>query len=406
MTEEVWTTKDGPLVQRAIYQICNIPLVPKVLDCSHSSGTEVSSNGSIHHAFRDIVSALSGNPDTVDTILDMTEDIKKKLTTLQELETKTTQPADPAGAMQNEGSPAEPLCTDHLLNLTSALETNLVAWDIEKDNLLGIMQERLTSLNLEHQDTVKEHVHHTDTRDLMDLSASLENMQISNLDALNKTVALLLHDMPQCFDTLRDGDARDILTTPQRPSLLKRLLLWSLPFRPTIPLNIISSLLTPAERRKILHDKVLALSPLLDALHTSIAKAYSATTAAETMMMIHTSWLGSIRELFWRGSREKVDKDILKGLKEVKGLVPMIIAQRKGGRADRKYMRTMAKAKKAVEEIRAKKEGVRKASRVRGYVRVWERRNGKMEEVVSEDFEAHDMDEKALEAHNKAMKEP
>lgn len=348
MTEEVWTIHNESVVERVTDRICKLPAVPRVLKRSQPMGPEVSSDRSIHHYLRGMVSALSENPDTVDAILDITEDIKKELVALQKLEMEITQPDSPAETTQNVR--ADPLCTDNLLNLTSLFEAGLIDWDIEKDELLGSMQAQLASLNLEHQDTARKRFNMAVARNLEEIATSLGHMQRTNLAALNKTLQLLLDDIPttiQCLDAFEDGIARDTSTAPNRPSVLKRLLLWSLPFTSTLP-NIFTTSLTLAERKQIVHDKSLDIRPLLYAIEVSNRKALSATTTAETLMMMRTSWIGSMLEVFRRGNQDKFDKNLLAGLKNMRSLVPMIMEQRKGGRADRKYMRTMARARKAV----------------------------------------------------------
>jgi len=409
-TEEVWTSHDESVVERVGHQICKIPVVPRVLNCSQPSGSEVPSDQSVHHYLRGIVSALSENPDTVDAILDKTEDIKKELVALQKLELDNISPIRPAESIQIESDiRAEPLCTDRLLNLTSILEVDLVDWDSDKDELLNTMQAQLTSLNLEHQDMARERFNFAIARNLEEIATSLEHMQSSNLAALNKTLGLLLDDIPvfiQCLEASEIADVHNTSSTPtDRPSILKRLILWSLPFTTSLS-NTADPSLTPDQRKKIIHDHTLAISPLLHAIQASNAKAYSAATTAQTMMMVRTSWIGSIIEVFWRGQRESFDKDLLAGLKEMRSLVPMIMEQRRGGKAERKYTRVMARAKKAVKEIKAKanNEPRLKTRRVQSSYQVWERRGGVMQEVVSEHHE-HDMDEKALKAHDEAMEE-
>lgn len=253
------------------------------------------------------------------------------------------------------------------------------------------MQAQLTSLNLEHQDMTRERFNFAVARNLEEVAASLEHMQSSNLAALNKTLGLLLDDMPvlvQCLEASGNADVHNTSTPIDRPSILKRLILWSLPF--TFPLsNTADPSLTPDQGKNIIHDHTLAIHPLLHAIQVSNAKAYSAATTAQTMMMVRTSWIGSIIEVFWQGQRESFDKDLLAGLKEMRSLVPMLMEQRRGGKAERKYTRVMARAKKAVKEIKAKanNEPRLKTRRVQSSYQVWEERGGVMQEVVSEHHE-------------------
>lgn len=407
-TEEVWTSQDESVVVKVTDQICKIPVVPRVLNCRQPLGSDVPRNGSIQHPLRGIVSALSENPDTVDAILDLTEYIKKELLAIRRPETEVTPPTTPAEPVQVGTAQSKPLCIDHLLNLTTIFEANLVEWNNEKDELLGTMQAQLATLNLEHQDKARERFNLAVARNLGDIATSLKHMQSSSLTALNKTLGFLHNDMPitmQCSDAFIDEGTQTSSTGPDRPSVFKRLLLWSLPFTTAISPKTAHPQLTAAERKQVLHDKALAIRPLLACIHASNTKALSAATLAGTLMMVHNSWLGSVREVFWRGEQERIDEDIIRGLKEMKGLVPMIMEQRRGGRADRQYLRTMARAKKAVEEIKARREGASKTRRTPTKVwststmRVWERRGGKMVEVH---LQPEDSGE-ASEAHDKAV---
>ncbi|KAH0287464.1 hypothetical protein KCU62_g5906, partial [Aureobasidium sp. EXF-3399] len=218
----------------------------------------------------------------------MTEDIKKELIALQKLDTETTRSIGPAESIHIESDVrAKLLCTDHLLNLTSILEGALVDWDNDKDELLDTMQAQLTSLNLEHQDMAKERFNMAVARNLEEIATSLEHMQSSNSAVLNRTLGLLLDDMPllaQCVEASGNADVHDTSTPTDRPSILKRLILWSLPF-PTPLSNTADPSPTPDQRKKIIHDHTLAMHPLLQAIQASNAKAYSAATTAQTMIM-------------------------------------------------------------------------------------------------------------------------
>jgi hypothetical protein len=103
-----WIPQNGSSITEARNCVCKIPLVPKVLDCGHLTGTEVSRDNMIRHAIPGIIFALSENPDTIDEILDILEDIKKDLFVIQE------------STMERTALP-----TDHLLNLASILEADL-----------------------------------------------------------------------------------------------------------------------------------------------------------------------------------------------------------------------------------------------------------------------------------------
>jgi hypothetical protein len=56
------------------------------------------------------------------------------------------------------------------------------------------------------------------------------------------------------------------------------------------------------------------------------------------------SWLGGSRGIVGR-KQQQFDRDMYIGLKEMEGLVPMLMDQRRGQRVDRKYTRSMARAR-------------------------------------------------------------
>jgi hypothetical protein len=75
----VWMPQNELFVAEVRDHVCKIPPVIKVLDCGQLSDPEASRNNPIRHTIPGIVFALSENPDTVDEILDILEDIKKDL---------------------------------------------------------------------------------------------------------------------------------------------------------------------------------------------------------------------------------------------------------------------------------------------------------------------------------------
>jgi hypothetical protein len=123
----------------------------------------------------------SENPDTVDEILNILEDIKKDLSAIQESTMEVTAVA-----------------IDHLLNLTSVLEANLLDWENGKDNLLDTIQTKISPLkpNQNYQ-VVLEQFHKAIIRDLDDVAKALELTQKTKLNAAMNTWSLLLQD--GCF---------------------------------------------------------------------------------------------------------------------------------------------------------------------------------------------------------------
>jgi hypothetical protein len=267
---------------------------------------------------------LSENPDTVDEILDILEDIKKDLSAIQE---------------STMGATVLPV--DHLLDLASILEADLTNWENGKDNLLDIIQTRMNFLNLDREyQVVQKRFRKAVVRDLGHIAKPRELTQKTKLDASMKTWSLILKDTPARLP-LSDSEAQEYTSTSERISLPKRLLLWSIPFTTTTP---DSKILTTAEREKLVHDKVLSIIPLLKALHASNSKAHLSITTARNLVQKRNSWLGGSRGIVGR-KQQQFDRDMYIGLKEMEGLVPMLMDQRRGQRVDRNYTKSMARAR-------------------------------------------------------------
>jgi hypothetical protein len=207
--------------------------------------------------------------------------------------------------------------------------------------LLDIIQTRIKSLNLDHEyQVVQKRFHKAVDRDLGDIARSLQLTQMANLNAAMNTWSLLLKDTPVKLPW-SEVEMQEDTSTSKQLSLLKRFFLWSMPFTTA---TAVSKSLTTAEETKLIHDKVLAIIPLLKALHASNSKAHSSITTARTLVQKRNSWLGSARGLVGR-KQQQFDRDMYEGLKEMEGLVPMLMDQRRGQRVDRKYMRSMARAR-------------------------------------------------------------
>jgi hypothetical protein len=134
LSNAVWIQQNVSFVAEVRDDVCKIPLVTKVLDCGQLSDSEASRDNSNRYTIPGIVFALSESPDTVDEILDILEDIKKDLFAIQE------------STMEASAIPI-----DHLLNLTSVLETNLLDWENGKDNLLDTIQTKISPLKPNHK---------------------------------------------------------------------------------------------------------------------------------------------------------------------------------------------------------------------------------------------------------------
>jgi hypothetical protein len=334
VAKAVWTPQTRSLYGEVRNQACNLPLIPRVLNCTHSPDTEVSRENSIRHVIPSIVFAMSENPDTVDTLLDILEDIKTQLFAIHKMEisNKNTIPIKTAEPLRipvhKVQLPIKPIPFDRILNHTSILKAGLTDWENDKDNLLKRMQVQINSLVPEHKDGP---FHKAVIRELEKMAISLEELRELRLSPLMEMWKVLLGDIPVPQDT--DAETQEDTSTHPKLSILRRLILWSLPF--TSPLSS-KHHLTIAQRTQILHDNVLAIQPHLSAIHASNTKAQYAATTAVKLIQRNNSWVGRLGGMFWEEGKERFIGDMGGGLMEMRGLVPMLMEQRRGTRGDRR----------------------------------------------------------------------
>jgi hypothetical protein len=277
---------------------------------------------------------MSENPDTVDAILDILEDIKTQLAAIQKIEMalRTTGPIKTAEPLRipvpNLRLPVKPIPFNRLFNYTSVLKGGLADWENDKDNLLKLMQAQIHSLVPKHQDGP---FHKAIIRELEKIATSLEELRKSRLSPLMKTWSRLLVDIP--VPQYSDAETQKDTSTLPKLSVFERFILWSFPF--TSSLTTSKTHLTRAERTQILHKNVLAIPPLLSAIYASNSKAHRSAMTAKTLVQRNESWVGRLMELVW-GRKERFDGDMTGGLMETRGLVPMLMEQRRGKRVDRK----------------------------------------------------------------------
>ncbi|KAG2164403.1 hypothetical protein JADG_004142 [Aureobasidium aubasidani] len=159
----------------------------------------------------------------------------------------------------------------------------------------------------------------------------------------------------------------------RRKSLFERFILWASPidfsrpsrrtlffeFEKAAPIS-----LTPAQNREQLLAAIQDMYPHLRAIHASTSKAYTSANLAKTMIKYEKSswWTKLVR------SRGTFDEDLIRGLRETASMVPMLMEQRRGQRAERQYDRAWAKRKarmkgedeefeELLREYRRRKEG-------------------------------------------------
>lgn len=159
----------------------------------------------------------------------------------------------------------------------------------------------------------------------------------------------------------------------RRKSLFKRFILWASPIDFSHPSRrtLFSDFekktpkpLTPAQNREQLLAAIQDMYPQLRAIHASTSKAYISANLAKTMIKYEKSsrWTKLVR------SRGIFDEDLIRGLRETAGMVPMLMEQRRGQRAERQYDRAWAKREgrmkgddeefeELLREYRRRKEG-------------------------------------------------
>lgn len=92
-------------------------------------------------------------------------------------------------------------------------------------------------------------------------------------------------------------------------------------------------------RKQLLLANIEAIHSSLKAIRASLLKAHAAANTAHTLVQFgERSWLRWVL-----GRKSAFDEDMMDGLRELRGLVPMLMEQRRGQRADRAYQRSKAK---------------------------------------------------------------
>jgi hypothetical protein len=187
VAKAMWTPQTSSVYGEVRRHVCDLPGVPRVLSCDPLPETELSRDNSVRHVIPSIVFAMSENPDTVDAILDILEDIKTQLAAIKKMEMalRTTGPIKTAEPLRipvpNLRLPVKPIPFARILNNTSVLEAGLADWEIDKNNLLETMQAQINSLVPEHRDGP---FHKAVIRELEKMATSLEKLRKSRLSPL------------------------------------------------------------------------------------------------------------------------------------------------------------------------------------------------------------------------------
>lgn len=370
----VWTPMDVSVRAEVWHNLCRIPVVPRILHCGNPTGIETASRGnSIEHVIPSIAFALSENPDAVDSIFDLLEDIRNELDVMRHememIEFAERNAPVPIPSRETEST----IVTIRLLNITAIrFQRDLAGYDAFRDWLLENMHLRIRALDpqlvydadqMAYPDYIDEY---TLSRPLLTVVSDDLSHFMAVLDRIGTSVNLL--DMPwsQLLNRTKvslypfakstalnnndfSGEQRsknNSFAAVQQPSLLKRFILWSL-----ITLERFPHLDTSAEqikrpsdtakrlRKELLLAKIQAIRTLLEAIRASVLKARAVTNTAYALVRSEERSL--LRWMF--GKKSAFDEDMLNGLRHLRGLVPMLMEQRRGQRADRAYQRTKAR---------------------------------------------------------------
>ncbi|KAG9594463.1 hypothetical protein KCU86_g2595, partial [Aureobasidium melanogenum] len=368
----VWTPQNDSVRAEVWHNSCQMPIVPRILHCDEPTGTGTTSRRkSIEHVIPSIAFALSENPDAVDSIFDLLEDIRNELDVMRH-EMEMIEFAERNAPVTIRSKETEStILTIRLLNTTAiGFQSDLAGYDAFKDWLLENMHLRIRALDPQlvydaDQMADPDHIdEYTLSRSLLTTVSDDLSHFIAVLDRIGTSVNLLDTPWSQLLnrtntslypfakstalnndDFVEEQRSKNIsFAAVKQSSLLKRFILWSL------PLNAFPHLDTSAEqikrpsdtakklRKELLLAKIQAIRPLLEAIRASVLKARAATNTAYTLVRSEErSWL---RWVF--GKKSAFDENMLNGLRHLRGLVPMLMEQRCGQRADRAYQRTKA----------------------------------------------------------------
>ncbi|KAH0331736.1 hypothetical protein KCU74_g4432, partial [Aureobasidium melanogenum] len=373
IAKQVWMPSDSNMAE-VRHDLCQVPLVPRVLHCDELTEKEkILWPNSIENVIPSIAFALSENPDAVDSIFDLLEDIRNELALMRHdievIESAELNAPIPIRSKETQST----MVTIRLLNATAVrFQSNLVGYDAFRDWLLENMYLRLRALDPQlvydadqmvdpdytDEDTWSRPLLTTVSDDLSHFIAVLERIGTSVIlldrswGHLSNQTRTSLYPLAtytasnDCDDLSKKEQSKNMSTAAvQQLSLLKRFILWSLPSSAFPHLEkSAESIKRPSDnakklRTELLLAKIQAIHPLLQAIRASLLKAHDAANTAYFLVRHEeTSWL---RWVF--GRKSAFDEDMMDGLRHLGGLVPMLMEQRRRQRADRAYQRSKAR---------------------------------------------------------------
>ncbi|KEQ57936.1 uncharacterized protein M437DRAFT_70397 [Aureobasidium melanogenum CBS 110374] len=148
IAKQVWTPSDSNMAE-VRHDLCQVPLVPRVLHCDELTEKEkLSRLNSIENVIPSIAFALSENPDAVDSIFDLLEDIRNELALMRHdievIESAELNAPIPIRSKETQST----MVTVRLLNATAVrFQSDLVGYDAFRDWLLENMYLRLRALD-------------------------------------------------------------------------------------------------------------------------------------------------------------------------------------------------------------------------------------------------------------------
>ncbi|KAG9943244.1 hypothetical protein KCU85_g8813, partial [Aureobasidium melanogenum] len=320
IAKQVWTPSDSNMAE-VRHDLCQVPLVQRVMHCDELTGKEkILRPNSIENVIPSIAFALSENPDAVDSIFDLLEDIRNELALMRHdievIESAELNAPIPIRSKETQST----MVTIRLLNATAVrFQSDSVGYDAFRDWLLENRYLRLRALDPQlvydadqmvdpdyiDEDTSSRPLLTTVSDDLSHFIAVLERIGTSVIlldrswGHLSNQTRTSLYPLANytasddCDDFSRDEQSKNMSTAAvQQLSLLKRFILWSLPSSAFPHLaKSAEPIKRPSDnakklRKELLLAKIQAIHPLLQAIRASLLTAHDAANTASILVKI------------------------------------------------------------------------------------------------------------------------